>query len=85
MIRRERVATMDDVKATKLKENKKKNENKYEFTVYADEYKQESNSDCRTNPVAMPVLDWVTLNPLQSQSSLDFFSTTRLSIKECSP
>ena len=72
---------MDDVKATTLKENKSKRKIK----LYGDEHKQELNPDCRTNLIAMPVLGRVMLNPLRSQCLLDFFSTTRLSIKKCSP
>ena len=73
---------MDDITATILKENK--NENKINFNIYENEHKKEPNPDFHTNPVAMPVLGRVMLNPLQSRSSLDFFSITRLSIKRCS-
>ena len=54
-------------------------------TVYGDEHKQELNPDHRTNPIAMPVLGRLMLNPLRSQCYIDFFSNTRLSIKKFSP
>ena len=83
-IGRERVASLDDVNATTLKENKKEKEKKekYKFTVYRDdEHKKELNVDCCTNLVGVPVLGRVMFDPLRSRSLLAPFSTTRLSIK----
>ena len=55
---------------------------KYNFIVYGDdEDKQELNPDHRTNPVNVPILGQVMLDPLRSRSLLAPFSTTRLSIK----
>ena len=53
-------------------------------TVYGDVPKSKSNLDLCTNPIGVPVLGLVMLNPLESQSLLASFSTSRLSIKQCS-
>ena len=55
------------------------------FIIYEDDHKKEFNPYHRTNLVKMLVLGWVILNPLWSQSLLDFFSTTRVGIKKYSP
>ena len=82
---RVRDARRDDVKATtikeKEKENKKEKKRKYMSTVYGDVSKPKSNLNLCTNPVGVPVLGRVMVNPLRSRSLLDLFSTTRLSIK----
>ena len=68
-IGRERVTSLDDVKATTLKENKKEKlkKGKYKFTVYEDdEHKQELNPYRPTNPVGVPILGQVMLDPLRS-------------------
>ena len=44
--------SVDDVKATTLKEKKIK----IKIQLYGDEHKQELNPDFCTNPLAMPVL-----------------------------
>ena len=79
---RVRDACGDDVKATIIKEKKKKIKNI--FTVYGDVPKPENNLDLCTNPVGVLVLGRVMLDPLRSQSLLTCFSTIRLSIKQCS-
>ena len=43
-----------------------------------------SNRDLCTNPVAVAILGQVMLDPLRLQYLLAPFSTTRLSIKQCS-
>ena len=55
---------------------------KYNFIVHGDEHKKEIDLDHRTKPIAIPVLGQVMLNLLWLQSMIDFFSTTRLSIKK---
>ena len=79
---RVRDARGDDVKATIIKEKKRK---KYMSTVYGDIPKPKSNLDLCTNLVGVPVLGRVMLNPLRSRSLLAPFSTTRLSIKKAPP
>ena len=81
-----RDARRDDVKATTIKKKKKKNKrkNKKMSTVYEDVPKRKSNLDLCTNPVGVPVLGRVMLDPLKSQSLLAPFSTTRLRIKQYS-
>ena len=53
-------------------------------TVYGDVPKPKSNLDLCRNPVGMLVLGREMLNALRSRSLLVPFSTTRLSIKQCS-
>ena len=79
---RVRDARGDDVKATTIKE--KENKRKYMSTVIGDVPKPKSNLDLCTNPVSVPVLGRVMLDPLRSRSLLAPFSITRLSIKQCS-
>ena len=79
-----RDACGDDVKATTIKEKEKENKIKYMSSIYGDVPKQKSNLDLCTNPVDVPVLGRVMLNPLRPQSLLAPFSTTRLGIKQCS-
>ena len=74
----------DDVKATTIKENEKKKKRKYMSNVYEDVPKPKSNLDLCTNPVGVPVLGRVMLDLFRSRSLLAPFSTTRLSIKQCS-
>ena len=52
-------------------------------TVYGNVYKPKSNLDLYTNPIDVPILGRVMLNPLRPQSLFAPFSTTRLSIKQC--
>ena len=52
--------------------------------VYGDVPKPKSNLDLCTNPYGVPILSWVMLDLLRSQSLLAPFSTTSLSIKKCS-
>ena len=52
--------------------------------VYKDFLKPKFNLNLCTNYIGVPVLSWVMLDPLRSQSLIAPFSTTRLSIKECS-
>ena len=73
----------DDVKATIIKEKEKEKE-KYMSIVYGDVYKPKSNLDLGTNPISVPILGWVMLDPLRSRSLLAPFSTTRLMIKQFS-
>ena len=82
-----RDAWRDDVKATtiKKKKNKNKRKNKKMSTVYEDVPKPKSNLDLCTNPVGLPVLGRVMLDPLKSRSLLAPFSTTRLRIKKNTP
>ena len=54
--------SVDDVKATTLKEIKLKLKLKYN-TIYGDEHKN-SNMNCRTSPITMPILGRVILNTL---------------------
>ena len=53
--------------------------------VYGDVLKPESNLYLCTNPIGVPVLGQVMLDPLQSRSLLAPFYTTRLSIKNVPP
>ena len=80
---RVRDACRDNVKATTTKKKKKKNKKKrkYMSTVYGDVPKPKSNLNLCTNPVGVPVLGGVMLDPLRSRSLLAPFSTTRWSIK----
>ena len=71
----------DDVKATIIKEKEKEKE-KHMSILYGDVYKPKSNLDLCTNPVGVPILGWVILDPLRSRSLLAPFSTTRLIIKQ---
>ena len=81
---RVRDAHIDDVKATTIKKRKRKRKRKHMSTVYGDVLKPKSNLDLCTNPVGVPVLGRVMLDPLRSQSLLAPFSTIRLGIKQCS-
>ena len=83
---RVRDARGDDVKPTIIKEKEKEKEKKtkYMTIVYGDVPKPKSNLDLCTNLVGVPVLGRVMLDPLRSRSLLAPFSTTRLSIKQCS-
>ena len=56
---RVRDAQGDDVKATRIKR-------KHMSTIYVDVPKPKCNLDLCTNPIGVPVLDWVMLNPLRS-------------------
>ena len=53
-------------------------------TVYGDVPKLKSNLNLCTNPVGVLVLGLVMLDPLRSRFLLAPFSTTRLSLKQCS-
>ena len=57
---------------------------KHMSTVYGDVYKPKFNLDLCTNPVGVPVICRVMLDPLRSRSLLAPVSTTRLSTKKCS-
>ena len=53
--------------------------------VYGDVPKPKSNLDICTNPVGVPVLGRVMLDPLKSRSLVAPISTTRLGIKNAPP
>ena len=64
---RVRDACGDDVKATTIKEKEKeKKKIKYMSTVYGDVPKPKFNIYLCTNPVGLPILGQVLLDPLQS-------------------
>ena len=83
---RVRDAREDDVKATKIKGKAKKIKRKIKHmsTIYGDVPNPKSNLDLCTNPVGVPILGRVMLDPLQSRSLLALFSTTKLGIQKCS-
>ena len=54
-------ARVDDVKATKIKEKRKR---KYISVVYVDFHKPKSNADLCTNPVGVLVLNLAMLAPI---------------------
>ena len=72
------------VRDTRVKANKRKRKRKHMSTLYGDVPKPKSNLDLCANPIGVPVPGRVMLDPLRSRSLFAPFSTTRLSIKQCS-